>query len=113
MYIIDYYSHEYKTRRILDLDKILLVSTKPWCVVCVVHKRHLDVHICLKRMPQSQNPGWSFGGHVIAKATYITTSLAKCSWQYGRSNSKMKELQGISCGGAVNKDINRADIKCG
>ena len=36
MYIIDNYSHEYKTRRILDLDKILLVSTKPWCVVCGV-----------------------------------------------------------------------------
>ena len=62
-------------------------------------------------MPLSQEPCQIVGGHVIAKAVHIT-SLAKFSLAVWQQQQDKRVTRG-SCGGAVDKDINSADIKHG
>ena len=62
-------------------------------------------------MPLSQDPCQIVGGHVIAKAVHIT-SLAKFSLAVWQQQQDKRVTRG-SCGGAVDKDINSADIKHG
>ena len=48
MYIIDNYSHEYKTRRILDLDKILLQEpVHISSMLCAVTQKHTHSSSCV------------------------------------------------------------------
>ena len=62
MYIIDNYSHEYKTRRILDFDKILLISIEMPCLFPLHFKfpkkdwKPSASLICDESLPNPQKP---------------------------------------------------------
>ena len=76
MYIIDNYSHEYKTRRILDLDKILLPDS---------------LHLNTILAEQNLDPLWCHSNLVTfpiqKKAVTAVTELIHCNQPISFSSS--------------------------